>query len=800
MRATEASGGVFSLAANSDVCREWELQNLSASGTTVTFKLNPFELLSKHGFQRTNYAESLFNKPDEDDPFFIALVQIRQQFKPDLVIMTAQNAIAKFAFDEVKQLFIEQAPLPRLGHLLRTSIDPEGHQQYATLECYSAQIRALALTPKIRREATQLLEAVRAETRRADPRCAPAQAALHDLRKHGRIALLVTQPMDAVTYEGAYKKIEMENLIYSWASSLPPGWIGVPTYHAGERLSTEMERSLSAATDRLKFLPDQFSQGLTEPLLDVADGMVTISSTSAMTGLLFGKLVVVTGKSPFSAWCENDPTRLNEVKPLTTEEAVSTFCFLTNRFSYRHDMLMAQPQRFSKLLKLFLTTQSPAKWLLDIKDWDIKKASSLFEFRACDSLNGLGGAPCERRDLRQQLAALTSEFNSVKSEWHATIEIRNRLDIERNTAICERDSIHSEWASAVNDRDRLLNELNLAKMTIEDFEKKITTSVADRDKALNESMISQVRLTSLISENAALLTDAKNLKHQARLEQEEMAECGAQLAQVSLHRDALIEQLYLQKSENNLLNERVILAEESKLAERKQLEDRLVNELNIAKITLSDTQRLLEVARNQLTEATHQAQLEKDELTRNSKQVAQHRDTLHDQISQLQSENILLNERASLAEEFYIAELRASKDRIEYQLKQIDIAEQQANRFNETNSILTEKLAVIERKYKCAQSKWMNMIATYGVAISKLLLTTSERDAVRKRLAVTSLALEELKESSDAYANEVRAARLETATIENRLTELQNKYDACITLAKENTRQKFSRLFKFHKN
>ena len=154
---------------------------------------------------------------------------------------------------------------------------------------------------------------------------------------------------DYPTYEGSFETIEVERLLCSWAESLPPGWIGVPTYHEAYQLDAATEMTLARSCPRLRFLPRELSLGLSEPLLTCADGMITISSTTATTGLLLRKPTIVVGRSPYNAWCEKDPSRIADASPLGADEGACLLAFLCNRHSYLQDDLTAHPETFIRI-------------------------------------------------------------------------------------------------------------------------------------------------------------------------------------------------------------------------------------------------------------------------------------------------------------------------------------------------------------------------------------------------------------------------------------------------------------------
>jgi len=370
------AGWEFLLVANIPTCEKWLIKHPS----TKTEAIDPFPIIEDFGFDRVDYAQALYSDPTplEGNPLFQQLSTLRKEYDPSLILMTSQNSIAKHAFQGIPFLGIEQAALPRLGHPVRAFFDPCGHQVDSILHKYSKEIRGFSLNKEKREEVLVLCKELKRKALVADERSGQAIIELEKIKLNGKVALFVLQPIDWVTYEGAYRQIDLESLLYSWAKSLPEGWIGVPTFHSGHRMSEEMKCVIAASIPNIHFLLDEFSVGLSESLLLAADGMVTISSTSAMTGLLFQKPVVVLGKSPVSAWCSEDIGSISDSKLLSNDEVAATLCFLTNRISLSHDALDIDLTELEMVIRNTVKLPQPENWFLDISGWNIKAARSLF--------------------------------------------------------------------------------------------------------------------------------------------------------------------------------------------------------------------------------------------------------------------------------------------------------------------------------------------------------------------------------------------------------------------------------------
>jgi hypothetical protein len=378
--------GSFALLSNAIVCDQWLQQNPDVKDDDC-YRLDGFTLLGEFNNNRAHYFCDLYGSGSISNSLSEKCQDIRTKFKPDLVVMTSQNSFVTKAFAGVAILNVEQSPLTRLGSGFRSMMDPIGHQSDSMFKRYARQIQSLPLTDKQFEEVSVLIQRVKDRAPNINDQTCQAVLAIKSIQAQGRIALFVTQPPDWVTYDGSLgRSIPLENLLCEWADSLPAGWIGVPTYHLDYQLSAGMEAALAQSRTNLRFLPRDLSCNTTEALLTVVDAMVTISSTVAMTGLLFGRKVIVTGTSPLSSWCLNKPNYLPESRQLDAKQIASTLVFLTNRYSVMHQDIQENPCVLEQILQLMTTSKQPADWFLNMSEWSIEQSYRLLNLELDSSL------------------------------------------------------------------------------------------------------------------------------------------------------------------------------------------------------------------------------------------------------------------------------------------------------------------------------------------------------------------------------------------------------------------------------
>jgi hypothetical protein len=377
-QAIEADG-TLGLASNTEVCRAWENSH-ERKTSSYAFPIDPYAPLANFSWRRDKYSAALYGSGRERNSIVRELEAIKRQFQPDLAVSTCQSAFFDRVFADVPRLYLEQAPLPRYGQPFRTVFDPSGHQVGSLLETRARNIRNLRLSDAEMLEAFRLLDELPELLRNSDDRSKQGCEILEGLRSEGSIALLATQPPDWTTYEGAYRVIDLEGLLCDWDARLPEGWVGVPTFHPHGLLPSSVQETLARSRKKLRFLPPEFSQGMTEPLLTVADALVTISSSCAATALLLEKPIVVEGRSPFSVWGAQDIAKLN--RPIRWERSIAgkLLAFLTHRYSRSAEQLHADPAWTRQLLEKRLHDDGRGDWQLDLSEWTAADARAHFRF------------------------------------------------------------------------------------------------------------------------------------------------------------------------------------------------------------------------------------------------------------------------------------------------------------------------------------------------------------------------------------------------------------------------------------
>lgn len=369
--------GDFAIVSNEEICSEWLDVPEKSRGSRVAFPVNGLDVLQSFNYQVKPYQLSLYTEGNTNGYLYDQLRHVRKSFDPSMVIMTWQSSTARAAFEGLPIINIEQPPLPRAGHPQRIAFDPVGHQKASLLDKHQMRIRQIKLEPKTADEMKTLISKARLHLR-SDKRIRAAQDEIESLARSSKIAIFAMQPPNSVPCYSGYDSADLVSLICQWEEQLPQGWIGVPTFYAGFELSAELQTYFERSRPRLKVLPEGLSSHTTEGLLCVADGLVTVTSTSAMTGLLFGKRVVSVGCGPLRRWGGLDVRDLDCAPLMSVEEAAASLAFLTGRYCYTDEAIRSDPNIFRAMADVFVGFDDPAEWLLDLTDWTPGRARSMF--------------------------------------------------------------------------------------------------------------------------------------------------------------------------------------------------------------------------------------------------------------------------------------------------------------------------------------------------------------------------------------------------------------------------------------
>ena len=380
--AHRAAGFAWALASSAPLC------SLAADSAPwiKTYTIDSWHILSPFQFDRAQYARALFDPNAGLDGLagrgdlsvlIQSLLRIRADFRPDLIIATAQNSALAAVFADTRVLWIEQAPLPRSAGTARIAFDPAGHQVGSLLEAGIDSLFSMTM------DASTLAEAEAAWTQMARP---PDHHAAHAevVRKVIRqvagdrpVALMVLQPSDWLTWDGAGPRGQPEAVLAHWAEQLPAGWLGIPVHHPDARMSRAIEVSVANSFPQIALLPESLGSGVAEFALPEVDAIITVSSSVAMTAILAGKKVVVTGRTPYINLSSSDPSLLDGIKPCTMMERMSILAFLTHRYTKTLEEVQNTSGSFLNYIDEITRSQDASSWMLDRNEWIPSRISAL---------------------------------------------------------------------------------------------------------------------------------------------------------------------------------------------------------------------------------------------------------------------------------------------------------------------------------------------------------------------------------------------------------------------------------------
>jgi len=371
---TQGESIEFSICSSRAICNLF--LELGGVRSDMLFACQQSELLKPFDFQRYSYTRDLFEHPRSsqpaNQPLLIMLDSLRRMVNPDVVVSFSENRYLRRSFPQARLLFCELAPLPRLGAPQFLFTDPRGHQADSLLGKVvqpGLEQPVLPESPDINR---LFVERIQSQAVR-HPMSGRVAIWLDSIRKGRRVALMALQPEDWLTFEGSYRAIAIENLALQWLRELPTGWVGVPTYYPGTCFSSVLEAGIADEVDNVAFAPPEISSGLSELFVPHIDALVTISSTVALTTLLYGKPIVVAGITPFSAFSTGSVSDLDHAPVATAAQRASTLAFLSNGYCHALAQVRSEPGYFSAFLRQFATAEDQEAFFTDLSGWTITK-------------------------------------------------------------------------------------------------------------------------------------------------------------------------------------------------------------------------------------------------------------------------------------------------------------------------------------------------------------------------------------------------------------------------------------------
>lgn len=362
----------------------WLCRALEAECHTDNFSTIPIEprsVLRPFGMDRHAYAQDLARSSAEpilNHPLFKALEWTIAERMPDLVLSLTQNRYISMLCPSTTRLFMEVWPLQRLSATPGFFLDPFGHQAESALVQLAQAIKETGL-PRPAADIVGLCDAVFARNAFDFDEQKEFRSWLNQAAGESPVALFALQPPDWPTFEGAYDRVSLDTLLMRWLDALPPGWKAIATHHRVFSPPREVEESIAEQFPQFLVLPEQWRVGRSEQIAPFIEGIVTISSSVGITGLLMGKRVVSVGTSSLNGLCGSDISKLGRTPPLTMSERAALFVFLTNRYCHRSEDVL-QNSAIIETLQAGIQRCGDQQYYLDYSSWSLEKAKSLMSY------------------------------------------------------------------------------------------------------------------------------------------------------------------------------------------------------------------------------------------------------------------------------------------------------------------------------------------------------------------------------------------------------------------------------------
>lgn len=367
----------FFVCSNPTLCDLFK--ELPAGIIESTFQCDPVKLLDHFGFHRDQYSSDLFDtmgrRPFRNLALLESLESIKLRVEPHVVITFSENRYLKKAFFNSKVIYCELAPIPRLGSAKYLFTDPRGHQANSMLNV-AARVPSPVEPDDVNRIFAERID----QAAERHPLAVRVSEWVGSVREGFNVALMALQPSDWITFEGGYESIAVDSLVMRWSTELPAGWIGIPTYYGSARLSSDMEAQLQKSLGNIRFAPPDLCSGVSELFIPHIDAVVTISSTTAMCALLYGKSAVTLGRTSFSDLGDRRVSELDSAKPMSPGARASVLAFVTNRYCHDLEDFQFKEHYFGTFLDRFNAAEDPEAFFTDMSDWSLERASRVLRY------------------------------------------------------------------------------------------------------------------------------------------------------------------------------------------------------------------------------------------------------------------------------------------------------------------------------------------------------------------------------------------------------------------------------------
>jgi hypothetical protein len=340
------------------------LDAFGRDSSLTCFAIPLTSVLRSCDFSRVRYAEGLFRSPaPENQPLSTVFEAIAEACDPDVVISFTQNPWLKPKFPRASVLFMELGVWPRLGVPYTFFLDRLGHQDGLLNQAWE---RIEQARPPLSVDRADALWAAHTRAHVLEHPAYPVAREWMAAMAPRKRRVLALQPPDWVTYEGLVGSLAPEELIYAQAFDDPDAVL-IPTYHSEHRLDEAMEVFIGGEFPNVVFPPPEIATGVTELLVALADEVITVSSTSAVSAILSGVPVRVLGLASFTRAAEamnaaaGDPAETARLRR-------NLLAVLSNRFLHLADRCLDEQGYFSQVVAQ-LSALDPISPYLDFSDW-----------------------------------------------------------------------------------------------------------------------------------------------------------------------------------------------------------------------------------------------------------------------------------------------------------------------------------------------------------------------------------------------------------------------------------------------
>jgi hypothetical protein len=298
------------------------------------------QVLSCFNGDKRKYCQDLYSSPTapvKNEYLYSQLSAAVEDFCPDIILTSSENRYLSIISTEISPqpllIFMEAAPLPQWARKSRVYLDFFGHQSNSLLARRWGDILVELYTPMELKWAEDFLNQLDAKAMKDDENFNSCDL-LQRIDTNRETIVVALQPDDWLSWEGAASDQSNPIEFLDQCCDVFNEYNIIPTFHRDTKgINEDVLFELKKRFPHVIDLPLSFVQSSTEYILPVVDHLITRSSSTGISALLYGKSLISDSRSYLSgAAISSEDFLQGKRNALTREQRLALAAFLLGRY------------------------------------------------------------------------------------------------------------------------------------------------------------------------------------------------------------------------------------------------------------------------------------------------------------------------------------------------------------------------------------------------------------------------------------------------------------------------------------